>query len=274
MRWILFWVVTAAFVAILIPTILAVFFGVGNLTNEERSKLFSAFLLETAVAVFALFYSLFGLQKASSHSAHSQIDALDNNNTERCQLSLISPKLPNAILLSRKDFSRMEHLILSANKDVYIVGINLDSAVLVLDTIIGKLKNGVSFRFLALDPCGTAIGPMSHLGNVDTEFRRSKIIGNLTHLTSKLSEQTINKWEIKVIDTVLPTGCVGVDLLSQDGFLIAQHYLFHTAADNSPILLLSRRLDEPWFKLYLTQLENLWVEAHPFVPSNIPIIHE
>jgi hypothetical protein len=62
MRWYLFWVFISLFVIISILTILALFFEVGQIGEDDKGKLVTAFLLEVGLAVGALFYSLFKLK--------------------------------------------------------------------------------------------------------------------------------------------------------------------------------------------------------------------
>lgn len=69
MRWILFWIFSIAFVVIFLATASTVFLGVGQPTQEERNFLFKSFILEIAVAVFALFYALFGIKRGANGSA-------------------------------------------------------------------------------------------------------------------------------------------------------------------------------------------------------------
>lgn len=63
MTWILFAVFLAIFVAVVIGTLAALFFGFGELTDNERNVLFKAFIVEVGAAIFALFYSIFGLKR-------------------------------------------------------------------------------------------------------------------------------------------------------------------------------------------------------------------
>jgi len=63
MKWTLFWVFVVLFVAIVILTLGSVFFGMGNPTENERSLLFKAFIVEIGLAVVALFYALFNLKR-------------------------------------------------------------------------------------------------------------------------------------------------------------------------------------------------------------------
>jgi hypothetical protein len=62
MRWVLFFVFITLFTVIVIATLLAVFFGVGQLTPSERDLLFKIFIIEIGIAVATLFYALFGLK--------------------------------------------------------------------------------------------------------------------------------------------------------------------------------------------------------------------
>jgi hypothetical protein len=62
MRWALFWVFVALFAITTIGTLLAVFFGIGSPSPQERSILVNVFVVEIGAAVAALFYSLFRLK--------------------------------------------------------------------------------------------------------------------------------------------------------------------------------------------------------------------
>lgn len=75
MKWILFWVFIVLFVIIVVLTLLSVFFGVGNPSENERNLLFKVFIIEIGVAVVALFYALFNLkQTAASKSRKVRLD--------------------------------------------------------------------------------------------------------------------------------------------------------------------------------------------------------
>lgn len=61
MRAVFFWVFIGLFVAVCTCTMLAVFAGVGDPTEDERSLLFKGFIVEVGVVVIALFARMFGL---------------------------------------------------------------------------------------------------------------------------------------------------------------------------------------------------------------------
>ena len=75
MKWILFWVFIILFVTIVFLTLLSVFFGIGNPSENERSLLFKVFIVEIGLAVVALFYAMFNLkQAAASKSRKVRLD--------------------------------------------------------------------------------------------------------------------------------------------------------------------------------------------------------
>lgn len=73
MRTVFFWTFWVLFVSVSILTILALFFGVGDLDERYEGWLVGAFLVELAVFVFALGRSLFGLARLEGASP-DQID--------------------------------------------------------------------------------------------------------------------------------------------------------------------------------------------------------
>jgi len=84
---VLFWTFWSLFVLSALGTLGMLFFGFGTVQESERPLLISAFLVETAVAIGALFYSLFNLRKPSDkgHAAHDvkkQLSPLETVSTE------------------------------------------------------------------------------------------------------------------------------------------------------------------------------------------------
>ncbi|MHC4697827.1 MAG: hypothetical protein ACYTFA_13935 [Planctomycetota bacterium] len=63
MRAVMFWVFIGLFAGVCTCTMLAVFAGVGDPTEGERSVLFKGFIVEVGVIVVALFHSIFGLAR-------------------------------------------------------------------------------------------------------------------------------------------------------------------------------------------------------------------
>lgn len=64
-----FWLV---YVLTAVGTLAMLFLGFGTVQASERGTLINTFLVESAVAVFALFYSVFGLKKGSISSKSDQ----------------------------------------------------------------------------------------------------------------------------------------------------------------------------------------------------------
>ncbi|MFH0780480.1 MAG: hypothetical protein V2B20_00780, partial [Pseudomonadota bacterium] len=55
-----------AFIVIFLATAATVFLGFGQPTQDERSFLFKTFIVEIGLAVFALFYALFGIKRGTN----------------------------------------------------------------------------------------------------------------------------------------------------------------------------------------------------------------
>jgi len=64
MQWIMFSVFLTLFVIITLATVLALFAGVGHLSDIEKSFLLKTFIGEVSAVIIALFYSLFGMNKS------------------------------------------------------------------------------------------------------------------------------------------------------------------------------------------------------------------
>lgn len=62
----------------------------------------------------------------------------------------------------RRDFPRLEHIIASAKKEIWISGTSLDGMVTFVGTFQSKKNDGVNIKFLAVDPEGTVIQDISN----------------------------------------------------------------------------------------------------------------
>lgn len=63
MKWILSWVFLLLFIAMVLCTLSMVFLGFGSPTEGERNLLVKVLIGEVAASVFALFYSIFGINR-------------------------------------------------------------------------------------------------------------------------------------------------------------------------------------------------------------------
>lgn len=159
----------------------------------------------------------------------------------------------------------MEEILSEAESEIYITGINLEAAVNIVSTIENKLKQGCSIRLLALDPSSSAIITSSNLSNVSPKIRKDKITSNLGFLKEKLSNVSNNgKLEIRIIDNIMPAGCIAIDISKSKGKIIAQHYLYHTPTDEAPTLILTPSINQVFFDIYKVQLNKIWDDAHSY----------
>ncbi len=77
--WILFWTFWLIYLLASLGTLGMLFFDFGSVQVDERKLLIGSFLIETAVAIIALFYSLFKLKKRSTPSPAQPISSSVEN---------------------------------------------------------------------------------------------------------------------------------------------------------------------------------------------------
>src|SRR5262249_62349606 len=108
--------------------------------------------------------------------------------------------------------------------------------------------------------------PFAPLRGVDPGVRPNKVASNLRLLAAHI-KLAPGKIDLHVTATFLSTGCVGVDLHLPSAFIIAQHYLRGTGADESPSLRVERQLHRKWYDRYERQLEIAWRNSVAYARS-------
>ncbi|SHG16283.1 hypothetical protein SAMN05216361_1504 [Marisediminitalea aggregata] len=78
MKWILFWSFLIPFLLAVFGTLASVFLGFGSPTQNERELLVTAFLVELAACIIALFYSIFGLKRSANDSEQIENSKLES----------------------------------------------------------------------------------------------------------------------------------------------------------------------------------------------------
>lgn len=158
---------------------------------------------------------------------------------------------------SRYQFERIEEIIAKAEKDVLVLGINLDGIVNMIEQFQLKERSELNVRLLALNPFGASIEGFIDNG-IDIECRKSKIISNLHILNNKLG--SCKNIDIRVIDRFFTAGCIALDMQSTKGRIIAQQYLNNVGTADAPTLDI-RRENPLYFETYRHYLETLWRDS-------------
>ena len=187
---------------------------------------------------------------------------------ERQQLDHPSHTSPDGapMLQVRHDHPNVAVLLEQATEGVFVCGINLDSVVSCMSTVLAIARDGVQVRLLSLDPRGRMLIPFAQFSGVDPDVRRNKIASNLRLLAGHIKPAP-GKIELNVTDGFLSAGCIGVDLHLPSGFMIVQHYLRATGADESPSLRVERQLHRKWYDTYERQLEYVWRSSAAYARS-------
>jgi len=132
MRWILFTVFVCAFVALVIFTMLMLFSGFGNVTENERGLLVKTFIVEVGIAVIALFYSLFGLKNTQKNKT--------NDDISKQQLFLLGsyPRSQHPSFFNEVE-SLLPH---SKNITLIATGLNLIWDNHILEILLSRVRSG------------------------------------------------------------------------------------------------------------------------------------
>lgn len=157
------------------------------------------------------------------------------------------------LIKTRKEFERMEDIVSCANEEIFILGINLEGALNIRDTLIKKAQKGIKVKLLALDPYGTAV-EYFNINDVELSQRRGKIVENLKIFSGIIG----NNFEVKVTDRIFIAGCTAIDCSSVYGRMIAQHYLNSTSTSEAPVLDIYVKDTPGWVNIYKNYMEILW----------------
>lgn len=155
---------------------------------------------------------------------------------------------------TRAKFERMEEIVKKAKHDIFILGINLESVVNMSDILLSKANSGIEIKLLALDPVCSAV-EYFNINNIDTDYRRNKIITNLNIIQNKLCSCT--NVSLRIIDRIFVAGCTGIDIEGK-GRIVAQQYLNNVGTAQAPILDIYATHSPQWFATYREYLGKLW----------------
>lgn len=184
---------------------------------------------------------------------------------ECLQKNRLIPKSGEIIYVkSRTQFERMEEIIASARIELFVLGINLEGILNMMDQVLFKAHSGLKVHLLALDPLGRSL-EFFNINNIDTTYRKNKIISNLQILHMKFA--SCKNIELKVIDRVFTAGCTAVDISTKNGRIIAQQYLNNVGTADAPILDLYTEQTPSNFVVYTRYLESLWAESTEYNSS-------
>ena len=172
-------------------------------------------------------------------------------------------------LKARRDFPRPDALLSSAKNQLYLIGINLDLVNASMQTIHELIQNGIELRLLCLDPEGGILDAFSKFSDVNTQQRKSNIQNNILKLTLELNKNPLGKWELRVLDSFLSAGYIGIDIENSNGSIIAQSYLYKTRSDRAPTITLHCGIENYWFTIYKESIEKIWNAGRTLIKSGL-----
>jgi hypothetical protein len=89
--WILFWTFWSIYILAALGTLGMLFFGFGTVHEDERQLLINSFLVETAVAIFSLFYSLFKLKQKTAKVSEVEKVVVDHEKNKEFDVFIAAP---------------------------------------------------------------------------------------------------------------------------------------------------------------------------------------
>lgn len=171
------------------------------------------------------------------------------------------------MLRHRADFPRIEHLITEVRQEFCATGITLDIMATLTGLFEQKAKQGVKIKFIAILPEAEVIEEVARYFGFEQEEIATRIRTNLYkiyHLTQKFP----NLVELRVTEHRLANGYFIVDPKMEQGYMTVTPYFFQTPDGHlSPVLFLSKKADDHWFKIYLSDFDNLWNNASQWSPG-------
>ena len=168
----------------------------------------------------------------------------------------------------RIGFPRLEEIINSAKKEIWVSGIGLDTMVTVLGVFQLKLKKGFKLRFLALDPDSAAIQESNEYFHLNREDLMGRVKNNLEALSQRLTPVEVGQIQIKVINHRPALGYFIVDPTDNKGFMTIITYLYGVqCGDQFPMFRLEKETEPLWFSIYLKEFQTLWENAKEWQPN-------
>jgi hypothetical protein len=130
-----------------------------------------------------------------------------------------------------------------------------------------SLAAGAHVRVLLVDPDDDGAVRAAASSTADSarvERLRSRIRASLDELAGLRGAG--GQLEVRVTTAVPHIGVNAVDVESERGFIVVQHYEYRPTADAAPILRLDTR-DAYWFPHFVAEANRMWEDAQPWPPT-------
>lgn len=187
---------------------------------------------------------------------------------EKLKKSMESQMGIRDFLRYRKDFPRLEHIIASAKREIWVSGFALDAMVTFVGIFQSRLKEGLKLRFLAIDPDGDAIQGASKYSLSRPEDTAGRVRSNLDALSKRLAQAEAGQVQIRVINQRPSLGYFIVDPTDNKGYMTVMSYIYQIqSSDQLPMFLLYKETDAHWYDVYLRDFQALWDDAREWKSS-------
>ena len=156
------------------------------------------------------------------------------------------------------------------SREVWLLGIH-QAHILIrfFQRIKDKVERGDQFKILLLDPFGSAchMTAMRFPGNIKTNQERERIFSSIRSFSELMENANNSNIEIRTIDFLLPYGGFMFDPSKENGIVYIQRYTFRTQGGSRKPKFVYENPTE-WFKLYKTEINEMWNLATPWTNNN------
>ncbi|MEV5380351.1 hypothetical protein AB0L26_30990 [Streptomyces nondiastaticus] len=169
----------------------------------------------------------------------------------------------------RIEQEKIQDLIGSAKRTLWIAGPSNDGIVQCQDEIRARLQRGVQVRMLMADPTDQLIewygrhvvGPTFSLLDEQGRARaKARLEDNRDRLVG-LREVAGGNYSMRVLERMMWFGFIIIDAGERDARMDVQVYMYKTSADTAPLLRLNSESDAKWWRIFMEQYELYWAEA-------------
>lgn len=173
---------------------------------------------------------------------------------------LAAGHLGDMFLKDRNEFPPLTERIKNA-REIWFYGTSLDAVVsYYFGLFTTKAREGVSFRFLLMNPDSPSVEARSHGLFSSTPASLKNDIQRSIEKIAAIAREPGAKVECKRTDFVPSHGLVLVDPRTNSGTIVVELYPYNVTASERAHFELTKK-DARWYGFFLSQYESLWRDA-------------
>lgn len=164
----------------------------------------------------------------------------------------------------RGTFGTTEEMIKSAEKEIFISGLNLNALTGLIGLLEAKAKQGVKIRLLTVQPEHRLINEIAEYFKEDGPAFEKRLEANLSVLNARLQEKYPNQVTLRTTQFRPSFGYAACDTASAQGFIRVESYTCYSSQITRPMMQFKKQNRPNEFALYFEDLNNIWDAAKTY----------